>query len=84
MPTPLKKAYSTTHPYVLERHDQDNGSISYEIWDYRPETYRRVCSINEWDDGGDEDEEGRDLTTAKGDAEMIVRALNLMNGGLPE
>ena len=81
--TPLQRRYSRTHPYVIERHDQDNGSITYEIWDYRPETHRRLCSINEWNDGGKEDCEERELSTAKADAEMIVRALNLMNGGLP-
>ena len=80
---PLHKTYFLTHPYVVERHDQEDGSISYEIWDARPDTYRRLCSINEWNDGGAEDNEGRELSTAKSDAELIVRALNLMNGGLP-
>jgi hypothetical protein len=79
---PLKKTYSPTHPYVVERHDQSDGSITYEIWDTRPDTFRRLCSINEWNDGGTEDREGRELSTAKSDAELIVKALNLMNGGL--
>lgn len=83
MAKPLRKTYSTTHPYILERHDQDNGSISYEIWDQRPDTYRRLCCLNEWDDGGSENASGQELSTAKADAELIVRALNLMNGGLP-
>jgi hypothetical protein len=83
MAKPLRKTYSPSHPYVVERHDEEDGSITYEIWDYRPDTYRRLCSINEWDDGGDEDREGRELSTAKKDAKMIVDALNLMNGGLP-
>ncbi len=39
--------------------------------------------MNEWNDGGAEDNEERELSTAKDDAELIVRALNLMNGGLP-
>jgi hypothetical protein len=68
----------------VERHDQEDGSITYEIWDERPESYRRLCSINEWNDGGAEDDEERELSTAKADAELIVRALNLMNGGLPD
>jgi len=72
-----------THPYIVERHDQEDGSITYEIWDYRPDTYRRLCSLNEWNDGGAEDDEEHELSTAKDDAELIVRALNLMNGGLP-
>jgi hypothetical protein len=83
MARPLRKTYSPSHPYVVERHDQEDGSITYEIWDHRPETYRRLCSLNEWNDGGGEDDEERELSTAKADAELIVRALNLMNGGLP-
>jgi hypothetical protein len=83
MARPLLATYSETHPYVVERHDNDDGSISYEIWDHRPDTYRRLCSIHEWDDGGDVTDDGNDISTAKDDAEMIVRALNLMNGGLP-
>ena len=71
---PLRKTYSRSHPYVVERHDWDDGSISYEIYDNRPETYRRVCAVYE-------DHENRG--EAKRDAELIVRALNLMNGGLP-
>lgn len=83
MVRPLRKTYFKTHPYVVERHDQDDGSITYEVWDHRPESYRRLCSLNEWNDGGAEDDEERDLSTAKDDAELIARALNLMNGGLP-
>ena len=84
MVKPLRRRYSVTHPYVVERHDQEDGSITYEIWDYRPETYRRLCSLNEWNDGGaEDDEEEHDLSTAKDDAELIVRALNLMNGVEP-
>lgn len=83
MAKPLTRTYSKSHPYVVERYDQEDGSITYEVWDYRPETYRRLCSINEWIDGGKEDAEERELSTAMADAELIVRALNLMNGGLP-
>lgn len=82
MARPLKKTYSKSSPYVVERHDDEDGSISYEIWDYRPETYRRLCTLNEWNDGGAEDEEERDLSTAKDDAELIVKALNLMHRSL--
>jgi hypothetical protein len=84
MARPLTKRYSPTHPYVVERHDEENGSISYEIWDLRPDTYRRVCKLNElYDSNTYHDEDRRPEHTAKSDAEMIVRALNLMNGGLP-
>jgi hypothetical protein len=76
MAAPLKKTYSKSHPYVVERHDWDDGTISYEIWDYRPDSYRRLCSITEGRDSGTRGK-------CKEDAEMIARALNLMNGGLP-
>jgi hypothetical protein len=82
MARPLRRTYSSSHPYVIERHDQEDGSITYEVWDRRPDSYRRLCSINEWNDGGCEDDEERNLSTAKQDAELIVDALNLMNGGL--
>jgi hypothetical protein len=66
---------------VIERHDEENGSISYEVWDHRPDTYRRLCSLNEWDDGGDLDDDlDIEKSTAKADAEMICCALNLLNG----
>lgn len=85
MARPLRKTYSTSHPYVVERHDQDDGSITYEIWDHRPDSYRRLCSINEHDDSLEFDEDdGKPPHNAKSDAELIVRALNLMLGGLPE
>lgn len=84
MARPLQKTYSKSHPYVVERHDQEDGSISYEILDERPESYRRLCTINDQDDSETwSDDEKRPQHTAKSDAEMIVRALNLMNGGLP-
>lgn len=59
MARPLQARYHERHPYAVERHDQEDGSITYEIWE-------------------------RELSTAKADAELIVRALNLMNGGLPD
>jgi len=73
----LRKTYSETHPYVIVRDDSDDddGIIGYEIWDERPETYHRLCTVYE--------DPGEDRGEAKSDAELIVRALNLMNGGLP-
>ena len=82
MARPLRKTYSRSHPYVVERHDEEDGSIAYEIWDTRPETYRRLCTVAE-DPAEDCDDCSSDRGRAKRDAELIVRALNLMNGGLP-
>lgn len=47
MPRPLSKTYDKTNPFVVERHDEEDGSISYEIWDTRPDSYRRLCVCQE-------------------------------------
>lgn len=51
-------------PWSVERHDQEDGSITYEVWDYNPDSYRRVCKLND-----DEINEGRN---AKRDAYTIA------------
>lgn len=51
--------------YSLERHDNDDGSITWEIWDTEPNFYRRICSIN--------DDTNRH---AMADARLIAKALN--------
>lgn len=68
-PRPLSKRYSPTAPYVVTRQDQDDGSISYEVFDERPDSYRLVCSTSD-EDGGN--------AYAKYDAEQIARGLNLL------
>jgi len=68
-PRPLQKTYSPTAPYVVERQDQDDGSITYEVYDERPESYRFVCGVSD-DQGGN--------PYAKHDAEQIARGLNLL------
>lgn len=82
MARPLQKTYSKTHPYIVERHDQEDGAIHYEILDYRPESYRRLCTVKE-DDNDDSEDGSPERGQAKKDADMIVRALNLNSGGLP-
>lgn len=83
MARPLTKTYSKSHPYAVERHDEEDGAIHYEIWDHRPDSYRRLCTVCE--DYNDDAEAGHgDRGQSKKDADLIVRALNLMNGGLPE
>ena len=77
MARPLRKTYFSARPYVVERHDQENGTISFEIWDYRPDSYRRLCSLNERNDSLDWDaNDKRPPHNAKSDAELIARALN--------
>ena len=68
-PRPLKATYQPDAPYVVEREDEEDGSIRYLVFDHRPESYRFVCSTN--DDGGA-------WPHAKRDADLIARGLNLL------
>jgi hypothetical protein len=80
---PLRKTYDPAQPFVVERHDEEDGAISYEIWDNRQDTYRRLCSVYEPDCDDDEDLDPQDRGRAKSDADLIARALNFMNGYKP-
>ena len=71
-PRPLQKTYRPEAPYQVERHDQEDGSITYEVWDERPESYRRLCGLNDGEDGAGFNR------YAKHDAEQIARGLNLL------
>jgi hypothetical protein len=79
MARPLSRSYDPKNPFVVERHDQEDGSIHYEIWDERPDTYRRLCTVTE--DYNDDSEDGSpDRGQSKKDADMIVTALNMVFG----
>lgn len=67
---PLKARYDPTAPFIVERTDNDDeeNTITYEVVDSRPETYRILCFIHE--------DPGEDRAKAKQDAELIARALN--------
>jgi hypothetical protein len=56
---------ATPLPWTIERHDQEDGTISYEIWSVNPPTYHRIVTLNDWDN-----------KNAREDAELIVRAVN--------
>ncbi|ARQ01919.1 hypothetical protein [Pseudorhodoplanes sinuspersici] len=71
---PLRATYNPDAPYVVDRHDEEDGGIHYEIFDKRPDTYRRLCTIS--------DEFSLSRGQAKKDAEMIVRALNGMHASV--
>ena len=75
---PLTKTYQPGAPYTVTRDDEEDGSIRYVIFDERPESYRFVCATS--DDAGrfDGEEERGIPSTAKQDAEMIARGLNLL------
>ncbi len=68
-PRPLQKTYSPAAPYVVHREDQEDGSITFEVYDERPGSYRFVCGVS--DDLGQN-------AYAKSDAEHIARGLNLL------
>jgi hypothetical protein len=68
-PRPLRATYQPDAPYAVARQDQEDGSISYEIYDERPDSYRFVGATSD-DIGGN--------AYAKHDAEQIARGLNLL------
>jgi hypothetical protein len=68
-PRPLTKTYQPDAPYVVHRVDQEYSSITFEIYDERPDSYRLVGATSD-DAGGN--------PYAKFDAEQIVRGLNLL------
>lgn len=80
MARPLSKSYDPANPFVAERHDWEDGSIVYEIWDHRPESYRRLCVCAEDYVDEDDDLEPSERGQVKKDADMIVTALNMVFG----
>lgn len=81
-PRPLQKTYDPAKPFVVNRQDQEDGSIQYEIWDERQDSYRRLCVAAE--DYNDDSEDGDpDRGQAMKDADLIARALNFMHGYKP-
>lgn len=69
MARPLTATYDLKAPYVVERDDRDDGSICYNIFDHRLESYRFVCSVSD---------EGGANKRARRDAYLIVQGLNLL------
>jgi len=49
----------------VERHDQDDGQINYEIWCQIAPNYHRVVTLNDWDN-----------EHAREDAKLIVKSVN--------
>lgn len=68
-PRPLRKTYHPNAPYVVNRQDQDDSSITFEVFDERPDSYRFICGVS--------DEFGSNAY-AKHDADQIARGLNLL------
>lgn len=65
----LTKTYQPKAPYEVEREDWENGTIAYHVADMRPDSYRTVCTTQDY--------EG-DNPYAKFDAEQIVKGLNML------
>lgn len=68
-PHPLKQTYQPTAPYVVRRQDQDDGTIIYELYDERPDSYRFICGISDYPG---------ECPYAKHDAEQIARGFNML------
>lgn len=82
MARPLRTTYDPANPFEVQRQDQEDGSIVYEIWDRRPDTCRRLCVCAE--DYCDEDvEPNPERGQTKKDADMIATALNMVYGERP-
>jgi hypothetical protein len=67
--TPQPK--SITGPIRVERNDDDDGNITYEVWDHGPKTYHMICSISEVH-----------CDNAKAEADFVALALGNAIGAL--
>lgn len=63
---------SLTGPIVVERCDDDDGGIYYELWDHGKETYHFICGV--YPDPGKDN--------AKAEAEFMALAINNAIGAL--
>lgn len=66
--------------YILERHDQHDGSITYEIWSYDPEPKHLICDLSDRADATEREVDRMNCWPsrpgARERAQLIVRALN--------
>lgn len=65
------KPKTITGPIAAERHDNEDGSIAYEIWDHGPDTYHQICCVSE-----------HTCSDPKSEAEFIVLSLNNTLGAI--
>jgi hypothetical protein len=56
---------STPRPWIVERHDQEDGTINYEIWCQTAPHYHRVVTLNDYDN-----------ENARDDAALIAKVVN--------
>lgn len=68
-PRPLRKTFQPKAPYVVEREDTDR-SIQYHVTDERPNSYRTVCTFNDWEEDPN--------PWAKWNAEQVCQGLNML------
>ncbi|MCK1585447.1 hypothetical protein IVB03_39325 [Bradyrhizobium sp. 168] len=62
---------SITGPVRVERHDEDDGNVVYEVWDHGPGTYHMICAVSEVH-----------CDNAKAEADFIALAMNNAIGAL--
>lgn len=63
---------SLTGPVVVERRDDEDGSIYYELWDHGRETYHFICGIYP----------DPEKDNAKAEADFMALAINNAIGAL--
>lgn len=66
----------TPGPWEVERHDQDDGSIDYAIWNHSAEHYTRIATVN--DDTDDANAKANSHVMAA--APDLYEALNAIMG----
>jgi hypothetical protein len=62
---------SITGPIVVERHDEDDGNLIYEVWDHGGPAYHMICSVSEVH-----------CDNAKAEAEFIALSMNNAIGAI--
>lgn len=74
---------NTQTTYILEHHDQDDGSKTYEIWLYAPQPKYVICSLNDHSDAAERrvaKMNGWEKPLSSLDrARLITKALNAYN-----
>ena len=62
---------SITGPVSVERRDEEDGLIIYEVWDHGPATYHMICRVSEVH-----------CDNAKAEADFIALSMNNSIGAL--
>ena len=64
-----------TYPrFDVNRRDNEDGTITYEVWDNNLKTYSRIMAVSDEDDYDPVD--GAEPWAAKKTADLVAKALN--------